>query len=81
VAEEKRAEGMNPDVVKHYFDDQILTAQKARKMYQDGVAEREGIQRESYLAYADAQATRETILRDVYSGLLDALVAHEEARR
>jgi hypothetical protein len=56
---------MNIDIVKHYLAEQILTAWKARKMYQDGAAERTGIQRESYLACADAQATRETFLREM----------------
>jgi hypothetical protein len=60
-------------VVKQYFDDQILTAQKARKMYQDGAAERTGIQRDSYLAYADVQATRETFLRETHAALIDKL--------
>ena len=72
---------MNSDVIKQYFDDQILTAQKARQMYLDGAAERDGIQRESYIAYADAQATRETFLRETYAALLDATIAYEEARR
>jgi hypothetical protein len=57
------------ETTKRFFDDQIATAMKARKLYQDGAAEREGIQRESYLAYADAQATRETFLREIFAAL------------
>jgi hypothetical protein len=60
---------MNSAAMSRYFDGQIQTAQAARKLYQDGAAERRGIQREAYLELADAQANRETFLREVYAAL------------
>lgn len=64
---------MKSGTLSQFFDVQILTAQKARKMYQDGADERTGMQRKAYLAYAEDQANRETLLREVYVALLSAI--------
>src|ERR1035437_4323100 len=77
IAVLKASQTAQCEAIKKFFDDQIATAQAARKMYQDGAAERTGIERESYLAYADAQATRETFLREVFSAF-SFLLQHSE---
>jgi hypothetical protein len=69
---------MKSGTLSQFFDVQILTAQKARKMYQDGADERTGMQRKAYLAYAEDQANRETLLREVYVALLSAIDDEDE---